>query len=52
MSTHSMQMITNFHNLRLQNSRKLVIGSVTSIHMKNLECLPISVVVNLEFIMV
>ena len=44
-------MITNFH-LRLQNSKKLAIGGVMGVYMKNLGCTSTSDVMNLEFIMV
>ena len=44
-------MTTNFH-FKSQNSKKLVIGGVMGVHMKNLQCSSIGNVVNLEFIMV
>ena len=44
-------MTTNFY-LKLQNSKKLVIGGVIDIYMKNLGCSSTSDVVGLEFIFV
>ena len=44
-------MTTNFH-LRFQNSKKLVIGGVKDVYMKNLGCSPTCAIWNLEFIMV
>ena len=45
-----MHMITNF-DLRLQNSKKLVVEGVMGVYMKSLECSPTIDVVNLGFIM-